>query len=80
MNCLRSVLLWLGTMAVPIGIARADFVPIALTSSSYNQDVVVENTAPVPVVAGGYTTTSVDNGVVWASSANRFQPPIGSIR
>ncbi len=41
----------------------ADFAPIALTSGSYNQDVVVENAAPAPLVAGGYTTASMDNGV-----------------
>src|SRR5215813_13786983 len=63
MTCLRSVVPWLGMTVVSMGIARADFVPIALTSSSYNQDVVVENTAPAPVVAGGYTTASMDNGV-----------------
>src|SRR6266850_8486155 len=63
MICLRSVVLWLGLMVVPIRIARADYAPIALTSGSYNQDVVVENTAPAPVVAGGYTTASMDNGV-----------------
>jgi predicted alpha-1,6-mannanase (GH76 family) len=45
------------------GKARADFAPITLTSGSYNQDVVVENTAPAPVVAGGYTTASMDNGL-----------------
>jgi predicted alpha-1,6-mannanase (GH76 family) len=63
MTCLRSVLLWFGVMVAPTGIVRADFAPIALTSSSYNQDVVVEISAPAPVVAGGYTTASMDNGV-----------------
>lgn len=43
--------------------ALADLAPIALTSGSYNQDVVVENSAPAPVIAGGYTTASMDNGV-----------------
>src|SRR5258708_16093148 len=63
MICLRAGMLWLGMTVLLIGVARADFVPIALTSSSYNQDVVVENTAPAPVIAGGYTTASMDNGV-----------------
>src|SRR5512137_2996648 len=44
------------------GVAHAGFAPIPLTSSSYNQDIVVENSAPAPVVAGGYTTASMDNG------------------
>ncbi len=43
--------------------ARAGFAPIALTSGSYNQDMVVESTAPAPVVAGGYTTASMDAGI-----------------
>jgi predicted alpha-1,6-mannanase (GH76 family) len=42
--------------------ARADFAPILLTSASYNQDMVVEKTAPAPVISGGYTTASMDNG------------------
>lgn len=59
----RSAFIFLGLIVVAMGTARADFAPIALTSGSYNQDVVVENTAPAPVVAGGYTTASMDNGV-----------------
>ncbi|HEY3914253.1 MAG TPA: glycoside hydrolase family 76 protein, partial [Verrucomicrobiae bacterium] len=34
-----------------------------LPSGSYNQDVVVENTAPAPLIPGGYTTASMDAGV-----------------
>jgi len=45
------------------GTAWAGIAPIALTSGSFNQDVVVENTAPAPVIPGGYTTASMDNGV-----------------
>ncbi len=44
-------------------LARADFAPIPLTSGSFNQDVIVENTAPAPVIAGGYTTASMDSGI-----------------
>ncbi|MDB6020465.1 MAG: hypothetical protein JWQ04_322, partial [Pedosphaera sp.] len=44
-------------------VARADFTPIPLTSGSFNQDMVVENTAPAPAVAGGYTTASMDSGI-----------------
>src|SRR5580765_3950722 len=58
----RSAVLFFGITTFSGGIAWADFAPIALTSGSYNQDVVVENTAPAPVVAGGYTTASMDNG------------------
>src|SRR5262245_47385896 len=42
------------------GAARADFVPIALTSNSYNHDVVVERSAPPPVVPS--TSASMDAG------------------
>jgi predicted alpha-1,6-mannanase (GH76 family) len=45
------------------GIARGGFTPIPLTSGSFNQDMVVERSAPGPVQAGGYTTASMDNGV-----------------
>jgi predicted alpha-1,6-mannanase (GH76 family) len=63
MTCVRSSLLFLGLITVAPQIVRADFTPIALTSGSYNQDLVVENTAPAPIVAGGYTTASMDNGI-----------------
>lgn len=49
---------------------RAAFSPIPLTPSSYNQDVIVENTAPAPVIAGGYTTASMDSGT--ANTANSW--------
>src|SRR5262245_25706563 len=42
---------------------RADFVPVTLTGTSYNQDLVVEKTAPAPVLSGGYTTASMDSGI-----------------
>jgi predicted alpha-1,6-mannanase (GH76 family) len=42
--------------------ARADFVPLPLTSGSFNHDVVVENSAPAPVISGAYTTASMDSG------------------
>jgi len=41
--------------------AYADFVPIPLTAESFNQDVVVENTALAPVVV--VTTASMDTGI-----------------
>jgi predicted alpha-1,6-mannanase (GH76 family) len=64
----RSVSLsrWPIILFVALGIAspaQAGFSPIPLTSGSFNQDIVVESTAPAPVVAGGYTTASMDNGV-----------------
>src|SRR6266481_7522280 len=43
-------------------LGRADFVPLPLTSGSFNQDIVVENTASAPVISGGYTTASMDSG------------------
>jgi hypothetical protein len=43
--------------------ARAGFSPLVLTSGSYNQDMVVEATAPAPVISQGYTSASMDNGV-----------------
>ena len=42
---------------------RANLSPIPLTAGSFNQDMVVESTAPAPVVAGGYTTASMDAGL-----------------
>jgi predicted alpha-1,6-mannanase (GH76 family) len=43
--------------------AQGGFAPITLAPSSFNQDVVVENTAPAPDIPGGYTTASMDNGI-----------------
>jgi len=40
--------------------ARADFVPIPLTTDSFNQDIVVEKTAPPPLMP--VTTASMDSG------------------
>src|SRR6478609_9103148 len=40
--------------------AGAGFTPIPLNSSSYNQDVVIERTAPPPPIP--LTTASMDNG------------------
>lgn len=62
MNSLRHALRSLFAVATLLDSARADFSPIPLTPASFNQDVVVEKTAPAPVVAGGYTTASMDNG------------------
>jgi hypothetical protein len=41
-------------------LARADFEPIDLTADSYNEDVIVENTAPPPLVP--VTTASMEEG------------------
>jgi hypothetical protein len=51
--------LFIGTLLLS-QITRADFVPIPLTSDSFNQDIVVENTAPPPVMP--VTTASMDAG------------------
>jgi hypothetical protein len=56
----RSNLMLLSTILTCPWIAHADFEPIALTSNSFNQDVVVEKTAPPPVVK--VTTASMDGG------------------
>src|SRR6267378_5551792 len=42
------------------GVAHADFLPIPLTSDSFNQDIVVEKTAPPPLMP--VTTASMDGG------------------
>lgn len=55
---------WSFALALAVsGVARADFNPIPLAAGSFNQDMVVEKTAPAPVVAGGYTTASMDSGL-----------------
>jgi predicted alpha-1,6-mannanase (GH76 family) len=59
---IKSVLLSFTLALLNAGVARGDFAPIALTAGSFNQDMVVENTAPAPLVAGGYTTASLDSG------------------
>jgi hypothetical protein len=59
----RLVLLTAGLVALGLGVARADFTPLTLTSGSYNQDVVVEKTATTPVTPGGATTASMDGGI-----------------
>lgn len=50
--------------AVPTdyGLPGLVYDPIPLKSGSYNRDVVVENTAPPPPLAGAYTTASMDDG------------------
>src|SRR5262249_45364489 len=64
---------WICTFLLTLALAQlaqAGFVPIALTSASYNRDMIVERTAPAPVIAGGYTTVSMDNGL--ANTANSW--------
>jgi hypothetical protein len=53
--------LFLLVTAFVSGVSRADFIPIVLTSDSLNQDVVVEKTAPSPIVP--VTTASMDSGI-----------------
>jgi hypothetical protein len=47
-------------MALLAATSRADFIPITLTSDSFNQDVIVEKTAPSPIVP--VTTASMEGG------------------
>jgi hypothetical protein len=54
---LLSLLIPLAVNVLP---ARADFEPIALTTNSYSQDIVVERTSPPPVVP--VTTASMEQG------------------
>jgi hypothetical protein len=60
---MRTVVSFAALLLSMCGTAWAGISPIALTSGSFNQDVVVENTAPAPVIPGGYTTASMDNGI-----------------
>jgi hypothetical protein len=64
MRCqgLKTVVILVALSCSLVGPARGGFAPIVLTPGSYNQDVVVEKTAPAPVIPGGYTTASMDNG------------------
>ena len=43
------------------GVARADFIPVPLTSDSFNEDIMVEKSAPPPVQQ--VTTASMDGGM-----------------
>jgi predicted alpha-1,6-mannanase (GH76 family) len=72
------------------GFVHAGFNPIPLTSASYNQDIVVENSAPAPLIGGAYTTASMDSGLAnsgtsWyaqgynAASPSTGLPPAGSV-
>ena len=53
----------LGLLCLLGPLCRAGFAPLPLTSGSYNQDMVVEQTAAAPVISGGYTTASMDAGL-----------------
>src|ERR1043166_1993599 len=54
--------LFLGFCCGVVAYSHGGFAPISLTPGSYNQDLVVEKTAPPPVIGGGYTTASMDAG------------------
>lgn len=58
-RCKHAKALFVGTILLS-EIAHADFVPIPLTSDSFNQDIVVEKTAPPPLMPA--TTASMDAG------------------
>ncbi len=58
----RKAILSIGITCACVSIAHAAYSPITLTPGSYNADVVVEKTATPPLVPGGYTTASMDNG------------------
>jgi hypothetical protein len=56
----KSAKAFLIATALLAGYARADFVPIPLTTDSFNHDIVVEKTAPPPLMPA--TTASMDSG------------------
>ncbi|MDB6110568.1 MAG: hypothetical protein JWR69_2318, partial [Pedosphaera sp.] len=56
---MKSKLVPIGLALTLASVARADFAPIALTPSSYNADVVVENTVPA---LGNNTSATTDQG------------------
>ncbi|HZV33008.1 MAG TPA: hypothetical protein VFB72_00405, partial [Verrucomicrobiae bacterium] len=43
--------------------AQAGFSPIPLTSGSFNEKMIVPASSPAPIIPGGYTTASMDNGI-----------------
>jgi predicted alpha-1,6-mannanase (GH76 family) len=60
-GCSTSVAM-LQAVPVDYGLPGLVYEPIPLTAPSYNRDVIVENTAPPPPLAGAYTTASMDGG------------------
>src|SRR5580765_6081235 len=56
---------WISILALLAGAleSKADFIPIALQPGGFNADIIVERTAPAPLVPGAYTTASMDNGM-----------------
>ncbi len=62
---LRSSWRWIGSgwRRWAVSSMRVGFAPIALTTASFNQDMVVEKTAPAPIAPGGYTSASMDAGI-----------------
>ncbi|HTV63030.1 MAG TPA: glycoside hydrolase family 76 protein [Verrucomicrobiae bacterium] len=61
-DILRFAALAVGLLLSFIHAAFGGLAPMALTSGSYNQKMVVPATAPEPVVPGGYTTATMDSG------------------
>ena len=55
----RSKILSLALAVASVAATRAQFAPLVLTPESYNHDVIVEKTAPLPAPA---TTASMDGG------------------
>jgi predicted alpha-1,6-mannanase (GH76 family) len=58
----RSLALTIWLLFFTLRQVQAGFTPIPLTTGSYNQEMIVPATAPGPVVAGGYTTATMDSG------------------
>src|ERR1017187_369583 len=57
---MRSTLIPLGLTCLCVSLARADFTPIPLDPTSFNQDPVIEKTAPLMV--NDYVTITMDAG------------------
>ncbi len=60
---MRRLALPLGIVLSLATIARADYNPVALKPSSFNQDMIVENPGPTPIIYGAVTTASMDGGI-----------------
>jgi len=60
-GCSTSVAM-LQAVPVDYGLPGLVYNPIPLAIASYNRDLIVENTAPPPPLAGAYTSASMDGG------------------
>src|ERR1035441_10939171 len=57
---MKSKLIAVGLTCLCVGLARADFTPVPLDPTSFNQDPVIEKTAPL--MLNDYVTVTPDTG------------------